>query len=252
MAAKVGQIFEQIHQIAPFDSAESFDNVGLLAGHPDKSVERVLVSLDLTLGAIVEAQSKGCQLIVTHHPVLFHGRKNLREDDAEGALLCALVRANLSMIAAHTNFDAAEGGVSEVLGEALGVTGMESLRDGLLRIGDYDGTLLGLAETARKRINQSTRVYGKDKPLKRVAVCGGAGSDFWPFALAAGADAYVIGEARHHDLLACVQSGMPVIDAGHYETERLSVKALVKGLQMRLDALQYNVWVFESEFEPFQ
>ncbi|MDL2207030.1 Nif3-like dinuclear metal center hexameric protein [Eubacteriales bacterium OttesenSCG-928-N13] len=251
MAVTVQQIAQLIDQMAPFDTAVSYDNVGLLVGHPDSQVDKILVALDLTMGAIEEAQQMRAQLIVTHHPVMFHARKNLREDEAEGALLCALVRSGIAMIAAHTNFDAARGGVSEVLAETVGITNLEPIADGLVTIGDYDGTLDKLMQDVRALINPNARLYGKDKPLKRVAACGGAGSDFWIHAQQAGADAYLLGEVRHYDALAAVQSGMPLIDAGHYETERLSLKALVHGLQTRANELQYNVRVQESEYEPF-
>ena len=86
------KMLELVAEIAPFELAEEWDNAGLLAGHPDWPVERAMVALDLTDGALREAASKGAQLIVTHHPVLLNGRKNLREDDGEGALSAAHAR----------------------------------------------------------------------------------------------------------------------------------------------------------------
>jgi putative NIF3 family GTP cyclohydrolase 1 type 2 len=134
MAVTVGQILELLNQIAPPELQESYDNVGLLAGHPQRSVERILVALDLTEGAVREACEIGAQLIVTHHPIFFRGRKNLREDDAEGAAVCAMVRAGISLIAAHTNFDNAPCGVNDALAQGIGLEQIESC-GGALRFG---------------------------------------------------------------------------------------------------------------------
>lgn len=249
--ASVKDILALVNEFAPFQTAEPDDNVGLLIGHPDAQVDTVLVALDLTMGAALEAERVGAQLILTHHPVMFRGRKHMRTDDAEGALIAQMLKSGVAMIAAHTNFDAARGGVSEILAEEAFVKNLSPLRDGLVTIGDYRGTLRELEWRVRERINPHARVYGADRPLSRVAACGGAGSEFWTYAQQAGADCYLLGEIRHHDALAAVQMGMAVIDAGHYETEHLSVKALANGLQTRADAVQYKLRVIESEFHPF-
>lgn len=251
MDVTVGRIRELVNEIAPFDTAEPYDNVGLLVGDPNRAVTDILVALDLTLGAIDEAEKLGAQLILTHHPVMFHGIKSLREDEPEGGLLCAIVRARLSLIVAHTNFDKAGGGVSETLALALGLDDPEPLEGGLVWVGGFDGSAADLLRHTRARINPLSRAYGGGQRLCRVAVCGGAGSEYWPIARDAGAGALLTGEVRHHDALAAVQAGLILIDAGHYETERPSVKALVSGLQIRANAVQYSLRVHESQYEPF-
>ena len=249
--ATVAQLLELVNDIAPFDLAEDWDNVGLLAGHPDWNVGRVLVALDLTAGALREAMGLGARLIVTHHPILFHARRNLREDDGEGALLAALVRSRIALIAAHTNYDYAPGGLNDVLAEALGLKDVEMLPRGL-RAGAFSGGSEDLLHLASARLGGTPRLYrGQSAAPGRVAVCGGAGGEFWPEAVKAGCGGYLTGEVRHHEALAAVQAGLTVVEAGHYFTERVMVKALRTGLQTRADALQYNVHVFESGFEPF-
>jgi dinuclear metal center YbgI/SA1388 family protein len=250
----VSRMLELVDEIAPFELAEAWDNVGLLAGHPDWPVERAMVALDLTQGALREAVEGGAQLIITHHPILFHGRKNLREDDGEGALLAALIRAKIALIAAHTNYDSAPAGLNDALAEALGLECVRALAHGL-RMGNFSGGPEALAALASSRLGATPRLYRagtkiQTKPLK-VAVCGGAGGEFWPEARSAGCDAYLTGEVRHHEALLAVEAGMTLVEAGHYHTERVMVKALRNGLQMRANTLQYNVHVFESAFEPF-
>lgn len=251
MAATVAQILALVDQLAPFELAEVWDNVGLLCGDPAAKVEKILVALDLTPGALAEAGRAGAQLIVTHHPILFHARQTLREDDAEGALLCALARARVALIAAHTNYDNAPCGVNDALAAALGFGVARPLQHGL-RLVDCEQTLVSLAALCEQRLGGRARPYGAEKTrVKRLALCGGAGSDFWPEARKAGADCLLTGEVRHHHALEALASGLTLIEAGHYHTERPSVKALGNGLQTAINAIQYNVSVLESGFEPF-
>ncbi len=248
--ATVSQMLKLVNDLAPFELAEEWDNVGLLAGHPDWQVERAMVALDLAPGALREAIHQGAQLIVTHHPILFRPRRNLREDDGEGALLTSLVRARIALIAAHTNYDNAPGGLNDVLAASLGIQNVEPLPHGL-RAGAFSGDPAALLSWTAERLGGTPRLYRGCEDIRKVAVCGGAGGEFWPEALKAGCDAYVTGEVRHHDALSAVQAGLTVVEAGHYHTERVMVKALRNGLQMRANTLQYNVHVFESGFEPF-
>lgn len=246
----VSKILDLVGEVAPFELAEDWDNVGLLAGHPDWDVDRVLVALDLTPGALREAVDAGAQLIVTHHPILFHGRKNLREDDGEGVLLAELMRAKVALIAAHTNYDNAPGGLNDALSEALDLKDVASLEQGL-RAGTFYGDGAALATLAAQRLGGQPRLYRGAQTIRKVAVCGGAGGSFWPVAHAAGCDAYLTGEIRHHEALAATAAGLTLVEAGHYHTERVMVKALRNSLQNRANALQYNVHVAESTYEPF-
>lgn len=250
---KVRDALSILNGMFPPELAESYDNVGLLCGHPDAPVTGILCALDLTEGLIDEAQARGAQLIVTHHPILFHARKNLREDDPEGRLLTRLVRARLSLIAAHTNYDNAPDGVNDQLAAALGLEGVQALANGL-RVGELprEMTARELTEHVAQALHTVVRPYCPRKAsIRRVAVCGGAGGDFYPLALAAGAQAYVTGEARYHDALAAVAEGLTLLEAGHYETEQIAIKSLAIRLQNAANALQYKVTVMESAEQPF-
>lgn len=254
MSVTMGQILVLLNEMAPPELAESYDNVGLLAGHPDWPVEKILVALDLTRGAVEEAEAMGAQLIVTHHPILFRGRKNLREDDAEGAAVCAMIRKGIGLIAAHTNFDNAEIGVNDALAEALGFDDIRPLPQGM-RVGKLESvhTPESLGAMVEKRLGGRARIYAEcpDAAIERVAVCGGAGGDFFELAACSGAQAFVTGEVKHHDALAAVAAGLCLIEAGHYETEHIAIKLLADGLQKKINAVQYNVTVNESAYAPF-
>ena len=252
MSATVAQVLELVNGIAPFELAEPWDNVGLLAGRPDARVDAVLCALDMSLEVLNEAARKGAGLIVTHHPILFRGRKNLCETDGEGRLLCALVRSGIAMIAAHTNFDNASPGVNDALAAALALEDVEILESGM-RMGTPKQTDFGmLSDFVASKLGGPVRRYGAlDRPIRRVAVLGGAGEDYAPLAIRAGADAYVTGEMAYHKALDAADNGLCVLEAGHAATERPAISALRRGLQIAADAVQYDIRVFESDAELF-
>ena len=248
MSATVGQLLALLEEIAPLSLAEEWDNVGLLAGHPDREVDTVLCALDLTLPVVEEAARLGAQLIVTHHPILFRGRKNLRETDAEGRVLCALVRRNISMIAMHTNFDNVHPGVNDALAAALGLEGVQVLESGM-RLGEAaQATFSEFADHAERALGGPIRRYGDpSKSIHRVAVLGGAGEDYAPQAMAAGADVYLTGEMAYHKALDAEANGLCILEAGHAATEHPGILALAGGLQNAADALQYKIRVLNSQ-----
>jgi len=254
MSVTVGQILDILNQMAPPELKEDYDNVGLLAGRPDRPVERIMVGLDLTEGLVREAAEWGAQLIVTHHPIFFRGRKNIREDDAEGAAVCALIRENMSLIAAHTNFDNAPCGVNDALAQALGLEDVCVMEHGM-RMGMLPEAMTPerFCDWTEEKLACRARMYvlSPETLIERVAVCGGAGGDFWPQAARAGAQAFVTGEIRHHDALAGTATGLCMVEAGHYETEHIAIKLLADGLQERINAVQYNVTVTTSAYAPF-
>lgn len=254
MSVTVGQILDILNQIAPPELKEDYDNVGLLAGRPDRPVERIMVGLDLTEGLVREAAEWGAQLIVTHHPIFFRGRKNIREDDAEGAAVCALIRENMSLIAAHTNFDNAPCGVNDALAQALGLEDVCVMEHGM-RMGMLPEAMSPerFCDWTEEKLACRARMYvlSPETLIERVAVCGGAGGDFWTQAARAGAQAFVTGEIRHHDALAGTATGLCMVEAGHYETEHIAIKLLADGLQERINTLQYNLTVTTSAYAPF-
>lgn len=229
--AKAGLILEKLFEQMPFELAEDYDNVGLLAGSRKTEVSKALCALDLTSRVVDEAVSLGAQLILTHHPILFRGRKNLCEDDPEGAMLAKLVRARIALIAMHTNFDSAEFGVNDALADALGLKNVVSLEGGM-RIGDIEETsLASLAGDVENKLGGVVRRYGESgRLLRRVAVMGGSGGGYGSIALNAGADAFVTGEVGYHSALDLYDRGMCVLEAGHAATELPAVTLLAQKL----------------------
>ena len=263
MRVTVGMMRDLIDGFAPFATAEDFDNVGLLVGRADQEVRTALVALDVTPGVIEEAKRQGAQLIVTHHPLLFSPRRDLREEDREGALLAALIRAGLSLIAAHTNFDKATGGVNDALLAAAGLPASPDGPDrsegavaGLTRTVDLPEPmpLRELARQVEARLGDAVRCFtapGEHKPVRRLTVCAGGGGEYWQDALDTGADCFLTGECKLHHALEAVQHGLRVLEAGHAATERPGAAALCEALQSAADAVQYPVRIVLSSCAPY-
>lgn len=237
----VKDIYDFLNEIAPFDRQESWDNSGLLVGDSAQQVETLAVALDITPEAVHSAEKEGAQLFISHHPVIFHAQKQFLAQ--EPAYL--LARAGMSAVCAHTCLDVAQGGVNDVLAEKLGLSAVEPVpsEEGapLLRIGIVQPMdTPTLAGEVSRRLKAAVRVASSDadRLITRVAVCGGAGADLMAQAKAAGADAYVTGDANHHEFLNALQMGLTLLAAGHYETENPVVDVLARRLSSRFPELR--------------
>ena len=257
MRVTVGMLCDLLNTFAPFDTAMDTDNVGLLVGRAQQEVRTVLVALDVTPGVIEEAKSLGAQLIVSHHPLMRSPCRDLIEEDREGVLLAGLIRAGLSLIAAHTNFDKAAGGVSDALVAALGLPGEKQAGEsGLTRTVTLAEPLPleALAQLAETKLGDSVRriaLPGDNEPVRRLMVCGGGGGGFWQDALDMGADCYLTGECKHHISLEAVQRGVRVLECGHFATEYPGAAALCEALQRAADRVQYSVQIVLSSCAPY-
>ncbi|MGN0775403.1 MAG: Nif3-like dinuclear metal center hexameric protein [Candidatus Ventricola sp.] len=248
----VRELERLVGEIAPYELAEAWDNVGLLVGRADRSVTRVLTALDLTDAVIREAVHLGAQAIVTHHPIMMDARKRMTDGDREGRLLLALAENGIAHIAAHTNFDSAPGGVNDTL---LAQMGAEHIcGEGCIRVGELEAgmTFGDLCARAQKKLHAAVRAYGAaDTPVSRLGCCSGAGGSCFEEAKALGADCFITGEIKHHIALEAMDSGVCVIEAGHFETENPACEVMANALQNACDALKYNVTVFCSKGNPF-
>lgn len=191
--------------------AESWDAVGLVCGDPDESVRRVLVCVDLVDATLTEAVERDAQLIVAHHPLLLRGVHGVPADTTKGRLVHRMIRSQIALFCAHTNADSASPGVSDALAERIGLTvrrplapTVEGADTGIGRIGELPEPEPFAAFVHRvASALPSTRpgVHGAGdpgRPIRTVAVSGGAGDSYLATATAAGVDAYVTADLRHH------------------------------------------------------
>ena len=223
------KVYEAIDQAAPFSTALEFDNPGFLVGDPQEEVRGVLCALDVTGDVLREAVSRGANLIVTHHPVIFHPLKQVRAD----SLVWQCIRAGVSVISAHTNLDAAAGGVNDILCRKLELEAVCVAEDGegMLRIGKLPRGMTPpeFGYYVKRMLDlPAVRYCDGGRAIERVAVCGGAGGSFLAAAKANGCQALVTGDVKHDLLLEAIRIGVTLIDAGHYGTEQFVVPYLAE------------------------
>lgn len=245
----VQDIYEAVDSLAPFATQADFDNCGLLVGDRRAQVQGLLAALDVTDAVLDEAEALGANLIVSHHPLMLHGRRDLLEEDREGHLIARMIRMRVSLIAAHTNLDAAPGGVNDTLAVALGLT--EVTGEGYWRVGNLPEAMgweafIRLAEERLHTVARPMGCWPADRPVRRIAVSSGAGSDSWEAAAAAGVEVFLSGEIKHHHALALADAGLAGLECGHFATEEPGIFALADALQKQFNGVQCHLRVFHS------
>ena len=243
----------KMEQIAPPELALSFDNPGLLISPEQKDIQKVLVAMDCTVDVAEEAIAWGADLVLTHHPKFFGGVKHILDDDPETKSVYRLLRHDIGLYAAHTNLDAAEGGVNDALMETLGVTDVRLLpEDNLGRIGTLSVPmpLQAFSALVAEKFHTCAHTVGDPERMIRTVACvGGSGFEDYYAARACGADVFVTGECKHHEALAAKDLGMPLIVAGHHETECVVLPKLIARLQSETNDVQYKLAL--SDQGPF-
>ncbi|MGE4275754.1 MAG: Nif3-like dinuclear metal center hexameric protein [Lawsonibacter sp.] len=253
--ATVNEIYAYLDHIAPFALQMSFDNAGFLVGRGTTHVERVLVTLDITESVVEEAALLGCQLIVSHHPVIFHPAKSITDETVPGRILLALTEQKIAAICAHTNLDAAQGGVNCCLAQALELEQIGQLHQdgvdpsgqpyGIGRVGRACRPGLSAAEYAayvkEKLGAASVRYVDGGRPVERVAVGGGACGSMLSDAVAAGCDTFVTADLKYDQYLEARALGINLMDAGHYPTECVVCGPLAERLAVQFPDLSVTV-----------
>lgn len=240
--ASVHDIEQALYELAPRELAAEWDNVGLLAGSADREVRSVLVALDITEPVVEEAERMGADLIVSHHPVIFHPVKSITDRDPSGRLLIRLVRSGTGAVCMHTNLDAAQGGVNDALAAALQLEEAAPLEGGggIVRTGrlprpvSVPDFLFAVQEALGAG---GLRCTDGAKPISRVAVGGGACGEFLWAAAAAGCDAFVTADVKYNQFLDAAALGLTLVDAGHFPTEDVVCPVLARHLSERFPEL---------------
>lgn len=255
---KVKDIAETIEDFAPKGLQESYDNAGLQVGNPDMAVTAVLLCLDVTEDILQEALDRHCNMIVSHHPLLFKGLKEVTGANATQRIVIKAIKHNVAIYSAHTNLDSAWEGVSHEIAHILHLRNLRVLEPkadnpstGLGVIGDVDPT--PKIEFLR-RIKDSFKVkslrYSSQSPqlvVRKVAVCGGAGASLIGDAIREKADIILTGDVKYHDFTAY---GLDIIiaDLGHYESELCSKDLLSRIIREKHP--ECVLYFAESETNP--
>ena len=249
----VQQIYEVIQKKAPFQYQLGFDNAGFLVGRRNASVDRVLIALDITRDVVDEAVELGAQLIVSHHPVIWEGVKQLTDVTSGGDLLLTMAEHGIAAICAHTNLDAVAEGVNDALACKLGLTQVEQLSQdgvdeqgnpyGIGRIGQVEAqSVETFAALVKERLDAAcVRVVDSGRPVHRVAVGGGSCGSMLGDVLAAGCDTFVTADVKYDVFLAAKAQGLNLLDAGHYPTENVVCPVLEGWLKEAFPDLRVEI-----------
>ena len=236
--ANIGMVTDFLEGIAPLSLQEDYDNAGLITGSPDWEVQGVLCSLDCTPEVVEEAINCQCNLIVSHHPIVFRGLKKLTGDSYVVRALVKAIQNNIAIYAIHTNLDSVlKNGVNERIARVVGLNKYSILdpRDDQVAIG------FGVVGELEQPMNLSSFLhyiknqFGLEvirytpvdaiKEVQRIAVCGGSGSFLLPKAIESGADVLITSDFKYHQFFDA-ENRIVVMDIGHYESEKFTIQLL--------------------------
>ncbi len=244
----IEKIYEFLNKKFPVNTAADFDNSGFLIGDKAADVKSAVLALDCTESAVNLAKETGSNLIITHHPVIFGGIKNIKKGD----IVHTLIENGISVISMHTNLDIGENGVNDALCSALELNSVKSLEtsDGfIIRQGMLKNAMScdDFASFISKKLNTAVKYVGEGK-VKTVAVCSGSGSEFLYDAVLCGCDALVTSEVKHHLFLEAEHLGIAVFDAGHFQTEDVVIEPLCRMLSEEFPEIEF----ITNHFSPIK
>ena len=259
-------ILKKLEEEYPLDCAEEWDNPGLLVGRRNRDVHRVMIALDATEETIREAIDAEADLMITHHPLLFHSIREVNDDTFTGRRILALIEHEISYYAMHTNFDVL--GMAHINEKQLDLQDThvldvtresDGIVEGIGRVGFLPEamTLTELAEYVRRRMDlDAVRCYGPEQKegaeepvIERAAVCGGSGKSMIDPAIEEKAQVLITGDIDYHSAIDALARGLFIIDAGHYGTEY----AFISYMKKKMEKLFPELSVFSAKIRhPYQ
>lgn len=235
------QVFDLLNKEFPFETQESWDNSGLLIYSGIES-DSVLVCLDVTADVVEKAIEMGTKIIVSHHPVIFSGLKEIYSGD----VVYSLIKNDISVISAHTNFDKYQFGTCYDIANRLGldIVPDDSFDFGI--IAETDGISVQEFGWKCKSVFGSASVTMPHNRINTVFICAGSGSDMKNEVIESGADCYLCGECKYHDMLDLAAEGISVVTLGHDNSEKLSVETIANIIKENFEDTDVQVYIPES------
>jgi dinuclear metal center YbgI/SA1388 family protein len=256
----ISRLRTHLESIAPIRLAEDWDNVGLLVGDPQRTVERVMTCLSMTPLSVHEAIECRAELVVTHHPLPFRPLQRLTTESTSGRMLWDLAGAGVSVYSPHTAWDSARTGINQQLAIGLGLSDIQPLQ---LKVDDPDSlgsgrcgiwshalTLSAAIERVKLFLSLARVQYvgHADQMIQRVAVgCGSAGT-FLETARRADCQLLVTGETTFHTCLEAAACGVALILPGHYASERFALETMAA--ELRAEFPELEIWASKCESDP--
>jgi len=254
----VSKIMKLIAQIAPFETADHWDNVGLLIGNPSKPTTRILIALDLSDDVLEEALEEDIDLIITHHPVIFSAMKSITTVTPLGKRIYKCIENGISVISAHTNLDRSfEHGINRFIADSYELSEIQTLVPDVENIGYGIVGLLDESMSIRTFLDKTKEIFkiealkttpfSEDRLIKKVAISSGASADFIKEAIASKADVFILGDLKYHEAQAVEHSQLILIDVGHYESEVVYLESFKMLLDDHIMTQGYDVMTMVSE-----
>ena len=251
---KLREIITALEELAPLRLQDEWDNSGLQVGFPDTEIRRVLVCLDITEAIVDEAVAKGCNLIVSHHPLLFKALRQVSDATYQQRCVVRALSAGVSIYSAHTSLDNAPGGVNHKMAELIGLQNLRWLspredgEGGAGLVGELPQPEPDAAFLARLKQLFGVQCLRHSAPdgrtIRRVALCGGAGAFLLRDAVHAGADCFLSGEFHYHDYFE--NGGVLLAELGHYQSEQFTQDLLQAFLSTRFPGLEVVKTAFDT------
>ena len=240
---KVRDITAAIEEFAPLGLQESYDNSGLIVGRPDDEVHCALLAVDVTEEVIAEAVSEGCDMIITHHPIVFHALKRFNSASQTERCVEEAIRRGIVLYAAHTNLDSTPNGMSWRVGQILGLENMRVMQATTAEGAGF-GVVGELAEAmpseefmreVMERFAVKALRHGDivREQVRRIAVCTGSGGSLIDEARASGADLYLTADLRYNDFMRH-ENAIILADMGHFESEYCAIQILFDILSKKI------------------
>lgn len=244
---KISTITSVIERYAKLDWQEPYDNAGLIVGREDDDVHKALLAVDVTDEVMDEAEREGCDLIITHHPIVFHPLKRFNSATPTERCVERAIRCGIALYACHTNLDSAPGGMSWRLAQMLGIGNLQVLQPALRGEGTGFGVVGELVEAedtaafmCRVREVLGVKVIRHSdivaQTVRRIAVCTGSGASLLADARRAGADLYLTADLKYNDFMT-PDGTLTVADIGHFESEYCVIEII-------FDILSENLTTF--------
>lgn len=241
---KIKDITDVIERFAPLAYQESYDNAGLIVGRPDDEVRQALLAVDVTDEVLDEAEREGCDLVITHHPIVFHPLKRFNSADMVQRCVERAIRRGIALYACHTNLDSAPEGMSWRLAALLGIGELSVLqpsegdpRAGFGVVGELPEPLPTVEFLRRMQQRLGVKVVRHSdlvsEEVRRIALCTGAGASLMADARRAGADLYVTADLKYNDFM-FPDGEFVVADIGHFESEYCAIELLFEVLSKNL------------------
>ena len=224
----IREFLSSLEEIIPLDLQEDWDNSGLQVGQLDQKLKGTLVCLDVTLDILDQALEEGCNLIISHHPMIFSGVKSIGGPDALSEKIIKAIKNDLVIYASHTSCDLADGGINDYFFKKMQmdkISYISELSPGL-GYGAYGEIEAVATKNLVKKIASTMDIDGlilygdPEKIISKLGFIGGSGASFIGDSLNLGLDLYITGDIKHHDALDAMEAGLSILDLGHHNSER--------------------------------